>query len=47
MDKVKVIIVGVLYGGYELVIELLDKYDNVDVMIYEMGDFVLFMFCGM
>lgn len=47
MDKAKVIIVGASHGGHESAIELLDKYDNVDVTIYEMGDFVSFMSCGM
>lgn len=44
MDKRKVIIVGASHGGHESAIELLDKYDDVDVTIYEAGDF-LFHLC--
>ena len=47
MDKRKVIIVGASHGGHESAIELLDKYDDVDVTIYEAGDFISFMSCGM
>lgn len=47
MDKRKVIIVGASHGGHESAIELLDKYDDVDVTIYEAGNFISFMSCGM
>ena len=47
MDKKKVIIVGASHGGHESAIELLDKYDDIDVTIYEAGDFISFMSCGM
>lgn len=47
MEKQKVIIVGASHGGHQSALELLDKYDNVDVTIYEAGDFVSFMSCGM
>lgn len=47
MDKRKVIIVGASHGGHESAIELLDKYNNVDVTVYEAGDFISFMSCGM
>ncbi|GKT04589.1 FAD-dependent oxidoreductase [Furfurilactobacillus sp. WILCCON 0119] len=47
MEKTKVVIVGASHGGHESAIELLDKYRDVDVTIYEAGDFVSFMSCGM
>lgn len=47
MDKRKIIIVGASHGGHESAIELLDKYDDVDVTIYEAGEFISFMSCGM
>jgi NADH peroxidase len=47
LDKRKVIIVGASHGGHESAIELLDKYDDVDVTIYEAGNFISFMSCGM
>lgn len=47
MDKRKVVIVGASHGGHESAIELLDKYNDVDVTIYEAGDFISFMSCGM
>lgn len=47
MSKQKVIIVGASHGGHESAIRLLDQYDNVDVTVYEAGDFVSFMSCGM
>lgn len=43
----KVIIIGASHGGHESAIELLDKYNDVDVTLYEKGDFVSFMSCGM
>lgn len=47
MDKRKVVIVGASHGGHESAIELLDKYDDVDVTVYEAADFISFMSCGM
>lgn len=47
MEKTKVVIVGASHGGHESAIEILDKYENVDVTIFEAGDFVSFMSCGM
>lgn len=47
MSKEKIIIVGASHGGHEASIRLLDKYDNVDVTIYEASDFVSFVSCGM
>ncbi|QBO36688.1 FAD-dependent oxidoreductase [Periweissella cryptocerci] len=43
----KVVIVGASHGGHEAAVELLDKYTDMDVTIYEQGDFVSFMSCGM
>lgn len=47
MNKRKVVIVGASHGGHETAIELLDKYRDVDVTIYEAADFISFMSCGM
>lgn len=47
MENQKVVIVGASHGGHESAIEILDKYEHVDVAIYEAGDFVSFMSCGM
>ena len=47
MSKKKIIIVGASHGGQEAAYEILDRYDDVDVTIYEAGDFVSFMSCGM
>lgn len=47
MSKEKVIIVGASHGGHESAIRILDQYENVDVTVYEAGDFVSFMSCGM
>lgn len=40
MDKRKIVIVGASHGGHESAIELLDKYNDVDVTVYEAGDFI-------
>ena len=32
MDKRKIVIVGASHGGHESAIELLDKYNDVDVL---------------
>ena len=34
MDKCKIVIVGASHGGHESAIELLDKYNDVDVTVY-------------
>lgn len=47
MSKTKIVIVGASHGGHESAIELLDKYRDADVTLYEAGDFVSFMSCGM
>lgn len=41
MDKRKIVIVGASHGGHESAIELLDKYNDVDVTVYEAGDFTI------
>ncbi|MDR3241227.1 MAG: FAD-dependent oxidoreductase [Lactobacillaceae bacterium] len=43
----KTIIVGASHGGHESAIGLLSKYNDVEVTVYEAGDFVSFMSCGM
>ena len=43
----KVIIIGASHGGHQSALELLDKYPDADVTIYEKGDFVSFLSCGM
>lgn len=43
----KIVIIGASHGGHEAANELLDKYKGLDVTIYEAGDFVSFMSCGM
>lgn len=43
----KVIIVGASHGGHQLAIDLSDIYDDIEITIYEEGDFVSFMSCGM
>lgn len=43
----KIVIIGASHGGHEAAIELLDKYQGLDVTIYEAGGFVSFMSCGM
>ncbi|WP_129045418.1 FAD-dependent oxidoreductase [Companilactobacillus metriopterae] len=47
MNKEKVVIVGASHGGHQSIIELLDTYKNLDITLYEAGDFVSFMSCGM
>lgn len=46
MEKRKVIIVGASHAGHEVAIELLDKYEDVDIDIYESDEFVSFMSQG-
>ncbi|MDN6013018.1 MAG: FAD-dependent oxidoreductase [Lactococcus sp.] len=43
----KVIIIGASHGGHQSALELLDKHQGADVTIYEKGDFVSFLSCGM
>ncbi len=43
----KVIIVGSSHGGQEAAFELLDRYSDIDVTVYEQSDFISFMSCGM
>ncbi|MTV82768.1 NAD(P)/FAD-dependent oxidoreductase [Secundilactobacillus folii] len=47
MDKPKIIVVGASHGGHQSVLELLHRYPNADVTMFEAGDFVSFMSCGM
>lgn len=47
MDKEKIVIIGASHPGHEAAFDLLDRYDNVDVTVFEASDFVSFMSCGM
>lgn len=47
MSKTKVVIVGASHGGHQSILELLKRYDDVDIKLFEAGDFVSFMSCGM
>ncbi|KRM12299.1 FAD-dependent oxidoreductase [Paucilactobacillus suebicus] len=47
MAKTKVIVVGASHGGHQSILELLHRYDNLDITMFEAGDFVSFMSCGM
>lgn len=47
MEKTKVIVVGASHGGHQSVLELLHLYDDLDITLFEAGDFVSFMSCGM
>ena len=48
MEKTKVIIVGASHGGHQSILELLSRYgENVDTTLFEAGDYVSFMSCGM
>lgn len=48
MEKAKVIIVGASHGGHQSILELLSRYgENVDITLFEAGDYVSFMSCGM
>lgn len=47
MTKEKVAIIGASHGGHEAALELLTQSDNFEVTIFEAGDFVSFMSCGM
>lgn len=47
MSKTKVIIVGASHGGHQAVLELLNKYDDLEITMFEAADYVSFMSCGM
>lgn len=48
MEKTKVVIVGASHGGHQSILELLSRYgDNVEIKLFEAGDFISFMSCGM
>lgn len=47
MTKTKVVVVGASHGGHQAILELLNRYDNLDITMFEAGDFVSFMSCGM
>lgn len=47
MSKTNVVIVGASHGGHQSILELLKRYDDVDIKLFEAGDFVSFMSCGM
>lgn len=48
MEKTKVIIVGASHGGHQSILELLSRYgEKVDITLFEAGDYVSFMSCGM
>lgn len=47
MSKTKVVIVGASHGGHQAILELTRQYQNLDIKLFESGDFVSFMSCGM
>lgn len=47
MSKTKVVIVGASHGGHQSILELLKRYKDIDIKLFEAGDFVSFMSCGM
>ena len=47
MSKKKIVIVGASHGGHQAIIELLNRYNDVDITLFEAGDFISFMSCGM
>ena len=48
MNKSKVIIVGASHGGHQSILELLSRYgEDVEITLFEAGDYVSFMSCGM
>ncbi|GEO67964.1 FAD-dependent oxidoreductase [Levilactobacillus spicheri] len=47
MSKERVVIVGASHGGHQAILELLSRYDDLEITLYEAGDFVSFMSCGM
>ncbi|KRN99712.1 FAD-dependent oxidoreductase [Companilactobacillus kimchiensis] len=46
MSQTKVVIIGASHGGHQSILELLKRYDDVDIKLFEAGDFVSFMSCG-
>lgn len=48
MEKKRVVIVGASHGGHQSILELLNRYhDQVEITLFEAGDFISFMSCGM
>ncbi len=47
MEKTNVVIVGASHGGHQSIIELLHRYNNLNISLFEAGDFISFMSCGM
>ncbi|MBK5039601.1 FAD-dependent oxidoreductase, partial [Enterococcus faecium] len=48
MIRKRIIIVGASHGGHQSILELLTRYgENVDITLFEAGDYVSFMSCGM
>lgn len=47
MSKERIVIVGASHGGHQSILESLSRYDNVDITLFEAGDFISFMSCGM
>jgi len=47
VDKPKIIVVGASHGGHQSVLELLHRYPDAEITMFESGDFVSFMSCGM
>ena len=45
--KKKIIIVGASHGGHQSILELLSRYEDIDITLFEAGNFVSFMSCGM
>ncbi|CAK8053524.1 FAD-dependent oxidoreductase [Eupransor demetentiae] len=43
----KIVIVGASHGGHESAVEALTRYEGNEVTVYEAGDFISFMSCGM
>jgi NADH peroxidase len=43
----KIVIVGASHGGHQSILELLSRYTDVDITLFEAGDFISFMSCGM
>lgn len=48
MEQSKVVIIGASHGGHQSILELLSRYgQQVDITLFEAGDYVSFMSCGM
>ena len=47
MIKDKIVIIGASHPGHEAAIELADRYQDLDITVFEASDFVSFMSCGM